>query len=267
MGSDDLAPLLVPHHSADSGPTPALSSEEPARYGQGTILTWDAETFENTVRFRGTVLQNLPVMAGTDALTFQPGDKVGIMYWAPAGGSGVFWILPRIIVPGSGAAEQAIASMQTDIGRRVAAAVLADRIHTVVAAGQTRISSGTFGDGTAAGPVVPDVEITEAGKALVIISAMVDSNPLNLSRTGGVRMSFEVSGATNLPPSVLRGLGLMQGVEVVGSTGSHSFGGTLAAVEVVNLNPGTHTFTAKYASAVDGHEVSFSGRSLTVIAF
>ena len=59
----------------------------------------------------------------------------------------------------------------------------------------------------------------------------------------------------------------MQGVEVVGSTGSHSTGGTLAAVEIVELNPGTHTFTAKYASGVDGHEVSFSGRSLTVIAF
>lgn len=265
--SDDLADLLVPHWTQGAPPRPTLGVPgQPASYGQGVLASWNPTTFENTVYFHGAVLENLPVMAGPDALAFRAGDVVGIMYWSPQGGSGQYWILPRIIVPGSDAAQQAIASMQTDIGRRVSAAVLADRIHSAQASGQTLTSSSSFGDGSSGGPVISDVEITEAGKALVIISATLDSNPMNLSSMGGAQMSFEVSGATNLPPTMLRGLGLMQGVEVVSSTGSHRTGGTLAAVEVVELNPGTHTFTAKYAS-VGGQEVVFSGRSLTVIAF
>lgn len=271
MDSDDLSELITPHHSADSGPTPALSSEEPARYGQGVILTWDPETFANTVQFRGTTLVNLPVMAGTDALTFVPGDRVGIMFWAPAGGSGVYWILPRIIVPGSGAAAQAIAALTTDLGRAVAAAVFADRILSESDAAAGTRTSASFGDLTGAdpGPIVADVEITEAGRALVMVTALVRGQVGTTAGASEGVMSVEVAGATTIAPDAVDSY-LDSGIERgTASNTVTSYQRFTALGLIPDLNPGLHTFTARYAGFVSGGgtAVQFTQRNLTVIAF
>lgn len=261
--SDDLADLLVPHWTQGAPPRPTLGVPgQPASYGQGVLAAWNPTTFENTVYFHGAVLENLPVMAGPDALAFRAGDVVGIMYWSPQGGSGQYWILPRIIVPGSDAAQQAIASMQTDIGRRVSSAVLADRIHSAQAGGQTLTSSTSFGDGSSGGPVISDVEITEAGLALVFVGCLIDVGPRAGGQIGGY-MSFEVSGATSVAPSVLTAVNI--GGSVDGA--SHRVGGRFMAAEWVPLNPGVHTFTARYASQVGGEDARFSRRTMIVVAF
>lgn len=267
MQSDDLAPLITPHHSSDSGPTPALSSEEPAKYGQGTILTWNSETFENTVRFRGTTLVNLPVMAGTDALTFVPGDKVGIMHWAPSGGSGVFWILPRIIVPGSGAAEQAIAALKTNLGRSVALAVFGEAIRIDEHSQVLSITSTSFADPAIGdpGPTVEDVTISDTGRALVFVSADLSPTPDGTGDTSNLEMGIQVSGATSISAgsAVVR---LGQGT-VDGSTLS-SPSGELAGVDMIDgLNPGVHTFTAKYRVSATSGTGTVSIPTMIVIPF
>lgn len=89
MRTDDLAPLLVPPPSAA------------VRYGQGKILTWDAETFANKVEWRGVTLTNVPVLAGVSALGYAPGDVVGLLGWAPSsGGIGSWWIIGKLSIPG-----------------------------------------------------------------------------------------------------------------------------------------------------------------------
>lgn len=95
-GTDDLSDFLA---SAPPGGV---------RYGQGTIVTWDQETFENAIDWDGTVLRDLPVIAGLEAFGFRPGDSVGLLGWDASGkrGTTTWWILGRLIVPG--ASEEAI---------------------------------------------------------------------------------------------------------------------------------------------------------------
>lgn len=69
------------------------------RYGQGTVLTWDPATFENTVSFRSLTLTNLPILGKIDGLSLKAGDVVGLMGWAPNGGFGAWWILGELGTP------------------------------------------------------------------------------------------------------------------------------------------------------------------------
>lgn len=90
MSTSDLALLLVPPPSAA------------VRYGQGKILTWDPDTFDNTIEFRGVTLFNVPVLSSVQALGFQTGDTVGLLGWAPSsGGMGSWWIIGKLAIPGT----------------------------------------------------------------------------------------------------------------------------------------------------------------------
>jgi len=82
--SDDLAPLLGPQDM------PGL------RFGQGTVLTWDAETGANTINYHGAVLPNVPILNTGEAIALKAGHIVGLLSWL-----GSYWILGRITVPGS----------------------------------------------------------------------------------------------------------------------------------------------------------------------
>lgn len=70
-----------------------------ARRGQGTILTWDAVTLENTVDFRGDEYVNMPLLTVTNAVDYNAGDIVIIEGWAPDGKLSSWYILGKVIKP------------------------------------------------------------------------------------------------------------------------------------------------------------------------
>lgn len=90
----DLARLVAPQ-----------TSFQGMRFSQGTILTWNPATFENTVDWKptgaqgGITLTNLPILGRIDGLSLKAGDVVGLMGWAPNGGFGSWWILGELAVP------------------------------------------------------------------------------------------------------------------------------------------------------------------------
>src|SRR5690554_7513479 len=61
---DDLSRLLVQQ------PQPG------ARFGQGTLRAWNPATFEHVIEWRGLRITDATILAGVDALTWQPGDQV-----------------------------------------------------------------------------------------------------------------------------------------------------------------------------------------------
>ncbi|HEY0638721.1 MAG TPA: hypothetical protein VGD67_13810 [Pseudonocardiaceae bacterium] len=86
MRSEDLAPLF-------GGDPPGLT------FHQGTILTWNAQTGQNTVAVAGAVLTDVPMaQQGPEALTIRAGQVVTLLGWRSS-----FWILGRVATPGSGA--------------------------------------------------------------------------------------------------------------------------------------------------------------------
>ena len=251
MSMEDLATILVPP------PTQAVT------YGQGKILSWDPDTFENAIEWRGITLHNLPVLSGAEALTYQSGDVVGLLGWAPnPGATGSWWILGRLVLPGAGRAEAAIQWMTSTLGAALARSVIAEVIQadSNLVQGTTTTEDAwvdlTFGGNPNPGPEVT-VEIGPARRAVVLVMASIQNND-----AGQGWMSFEVSGATSRAPSILgaatlRSHNLTNSAEV-GSTGINL---------VDNLNEGTHTFTAKYRVSNLGSNLGFSNRVLLVIPF
>lgn len=219
------------------------------RYGQGRILTWSQSTFNNTIAYRGGVLENLPVLSGPDALTYRPNDTVAIMSWSPNGGASVHWIMGRVIVPGPGRGEEAIEWMTTELGRRIAAAVFADRIHAdhidnqgSLTTENTWIDSLDFAGSPSPGPSI-NMEITESGRAIVFVGAHIqvldgetgwmtcrvddEPNPFSGSSTAVVRC----------PQGIVSGLGVASvGISLIEGldAGIHEFKASYMATDVVN---------------------------------
>jgi hypothetical protein len=101
------------------------------------------------------------------------------------------------------------------------------------------------------GPSVP-VTIGEAGRCIVLVGCQIVPNA-----THGGSMAFAISGATSRAADIAQAY-IVDMPAATGLAGSR-------AVVVEGLNPGAHTFTAKYASG--GGTVLFRDRSLTVIPF
>lgn len=228
--ADDLTSLYTT--GVDPGPA------QPMAYRQGTVVTWNPLTAQNTVLVGGTVMADLPILNTSEARLLGPGAKVGLMV---AGRTTM--ILGRITIPGTPEAATALEAVAgafyigstPDYGERATAA-WAD-------------PTGT------GGPVVADVPIGRSGKALVIVSATIaTTGPAYMG--GG--MSYVISGATTraTPPA---GQDLNQQ-----ATNGWGFGASRVFLEE-GLNTGLHTFTAKYRS-VGVTTVAFQDRVMVVIA-
>lgn len=94
-GSDDLTPFLVPP------PTATM------RFGQGRVISWDPTTLTNVIEWQGTRLEDLPVLAGIEALGITSGDTVGLAGWDPGGQAGntQWFVLGRLHLPGEDAPD------------------------------------------------------------------------------------------------------------------------------------------------------------------
>lgn len=248
------------------------------RYGQGKVIAWNPETFENIIEWNGQSLHDLPVVGSTDALSFRPGQFVALHSVDSSGALGVtqWWIAGRLIVPGEGNAEQVVSFMRGQLAREISAEIFADRISNDYDEFVAERNLNTWGDptnGADPGPSVT-VNVSDAGRALVMVGCNTISSTLDsasvLGNQGGL-IGVEVSGDTTLIPDnnrVLRStmfkyndggaVTLVDGVRVI-STLSFSF--------PVEVNPGENTFTMKYAKSGATNKLTVDNRSLTVIAF
>lgn len=243
MRADDLAPLLAPGR----GDPAAI------RGGKGTVIEWNPLTGENVIRFRGTDLVDLPIVASSsELLLIQPGDQV-LLHIFGNGGVATIYIVGRVTVPGSPEARAAILN------------ALADNIFSATVTTAQSTGSATFTDLGTVGPVVSNVPIGASGRALIYITANIfASKPSDATDIEGI-MSYAISGATSRNPSDDEALRLGHNNIPAGAI----YGRKTAVSLAENLTPGSTTFTAKYRiqTASATQTVIFSVRNLTVIAF
>lgn len=94
MASSDDISVLIGRNAKPDTTNPTSHT-----YRQGTILTFDPATGNNTVNLAGAVLTNLPVVNIGDSVTLRPGDAILIGKMNHA-----MFILGRVVPAGSGPA-------------------------------------------------------------------------------------------------------------------------------------------------------------------
>ena len=257
---DDLSRLLVQQ------PQPG------ARFGQGTLREWDPATFEHVIEWRGLRITGATILAGVDALTWQPGDQVLLLGADQSGRRGwTDWmVLGRAITPGPGAGEQAIDWMRSSLVRLLVDDIVQELIGSpagatlirgligqasaqAFVAGQVSTSSTSWQN--LGGPSVT-VDVGDSGRALVEFGAVVTTSPGEHAA-----MSFQVSGATSQPPSGARSIQQQTDASTAIVTTQS------AAVLVTGLNPGTHTFAARYTTFLTTGSGFWSNRYLIVTPY
>ena len=234
--SEDLAPLIAP----DTGEPGVI------RAGQGVVLEWNPDTGENLIRYRGTDLRNLPIVASsTEILALKPGDVV-MLHLIGAAGASTAYIVGRVSRPGPEVAEL--------IQRVLSTNTYSATVATMQSTGPT--SPATFVDLATPGPTLANIPIRN-GRCLVTVSA-------HMSHPGAIfahaSMGFQISGATS------RGANLDQSLQFTISNESFVLGASRTFL-IEGLNSGLHTFTAKYANGSASGTASWENRTITVIAF
>lgn len=247
LDSEDLAPLLT---AAQGDPT-AL------RGGTATVIAWNSETGENVIEFRGTNLTNLPmVVSSAEVLQIQPGDKVLLNIFG-TGGFATVYIVGRVAQPGPGMRDLILSTVANNI-------VAASDLSVGTRSGSVA-NTYVWGDltGSSVGPSVT-VTVGNSGKALVLFSAEI-GHGAPVSQGIGAWTSVDVSGATAIGPDKDWALGFNE--NPVNEAGIWSAGQQKL---YTGLNPGTHTFTLKYAVFPVASSVSvtcdFAEREIAVFA-
>lgn len=236
MSVDDLAGAI---------PDPSRQPLQPMGYRQGTIVTWNPVTLENTVDVGGAVLPNVPVLGVAEATTFQPGTTVGLMVvestWA---------IVGTFVRPGTAAAAQAIS-------------LLSSRTKAQTINVQETTTSFAWTDLATVGPSVT-VTIGPSGRALMFLSAKGGWSLVVADVYQGAFMTAQLSGANTLAAD-LQWAAFIETQH--GSTTFATVSATIASAYTFdNLTPGETTFTAKYSVGASGRPVDFNRRTLVVIA-
>jgi len=251
--SEDLSPLIAP----DTGEPGAV------RAGQGVVVEWSPDTGENVIRYRGTDLHDLPIVASsTEILAIRPGDVV-MLHLIGAGGAGgpsTAYIVGRVSRPGP------------DVAAAIRAGVASGFFTASVSAFETLAQSG-WHDLTTPGPSLSSVPVGESGKALIIVGCeMGVGGPNAFPSSRYAAMSFEArdslgnvatSDVGTLVPSGNRALELQ--IPASADTDVIRVTASSPPILATGLAPGEYTFTAKYSSTA-GFEAQFGDRNITVIA-
>ncbi|HKS46358.1 MAG TPA: hypothetical protein VJT49_14855 [Amycolatopsis sp.] len=195
-------------------------------YHIGVVTAWDDATAANTVLVNGQSFGDLRVITAGPAIGIAAGDTVVLLRAQTQ-----YFILGKVAATGASAAMRSKSDFVSP---------------------QEGTSSTTFTDLTTVGPTVPTY-IGSSGSALVMTSTTVVC-PVNVT----ARMSFAISGATTQTAAAYRGCRFYSGE-------AGAFISLSNAVQVIGLNQGSTTFTAKYLS--DGGSTDFVNRSLIVIPF
>jgi hypothetical protein len=253
---DDPAQLHVPPNI-----------EGPPIFAVGILEEWNPTTFVGSVRYRGALLRNLAVINRVEALSFTVGQQVSLLGRTGTGVFTSFAILGSFLTPGTTAAEEAIAFLQSDLAHQISSEIFADRIHSAKVLTQQATTSTSFTDLATVGPEIEDVPI-EIGVAIVSVGAKIyidlGSAPDQMAGYMGCAVSGATSVVASVDDSVYKEFGSQSG-----STGSWASGIRASYIyPITGLNPGLHTFTAKYrVAAADDTSVNFSDRQMVVIAF
>lgn len=244
---DDLAALF--------GPAPARPSQE-VRFRQGTIVTFDPTTWENTVDVGGAVMANLPLLGVGEASLLVPGASVGILVAGDR--SQTMFLLGRNVDP------------NTD-DQRSASALLNSQIYTdfVTSPSGDVCTSATYVDLANVGPQVT-VPVGASGRILVIATAQVQwATGFAAASLGDGRFDVAFAGANIRSPNEtsdpLVGLATIQTNTSAGTNANvGQFSVTTQAV-FSGLNVGATLITMKYRRAATVTiDTTFFRRTLTV---
>lgn len=84
MSGDDLTPFLMPGPKSDVG------------FHSGVVVTWNADTGENTIEVAGAFLTDVPILNTGEAIALKAGHVVGLLRFKQT-----YFVLGRVTVPGS----------------------------------------------------------------------------------------------------------------------------------------------------------------------
>lgn len=219
MRSANLAPLIL-----------AAAGGGELGFRQGTVVSWDPDTGENTIRVGGSDLADLPVLSAS-AITLAPGDVVGILRYRSS------WMILGSVTTSS---------------LRIRAAHSDSATHTITA-------DSLFHDLTAdPGPSVT-VTIGNSRQCVVLMAMAINA------KNSEVGCGVAVSGASSIAPlnTASAGGGAFGPTDttIVGSCSSFQ---VITADD--GLEAGSNTFTLQYiAQNGTGGSHLFWDRRITVI--
>lgn len=245
-GSDDLAPLFA---------APQDGAAQLTYFRTGVVTAWDPNTLENTVTVGGVSMTNLNVLGVADAAAIEVGSVVGINVVGR-----VYAITGRYVIPGTADASSAVS-------------LLSARTQADTVSDAEDVTLATYGDLPTFGPEVT-INVGPSGRCLVILTSYValfsEINGGDTYTAAG--MSYELSGANTytLPsPFSFNGLVVSDSIGGPADGPTHGNEGVYCWVGIESgLNPGSTTFTAKYAGFAPstGDAPVMAERSLVVIA-
>lgn len=247
MGTlNDVAGLFLP---PSPGPAQAMA------YRQGTVITFNPATLENTVNVGGTVLENLPLLGVGEATLLTPGAVVGLMAIG-GGGAKSFAIIGRLVRPNTADATEAIGLLNS--------LIFADTVAT-----QESRTATSFGDLATVGPAVT-VTVRPSGRLLVVLTSQmqfIEGASAGLAQRGGY-VSVDLSGANTI--DALTASDIVLGacnlaVQDPDLTSIVLQGSYTAAGVFEGLDEGVTVVTMKYASQYSGEQMDFGRRNLIVI--
>lgn len=232
---------------------PAAKPSQDMRYRQGTVVTFNPVTLQNTVDVGGTILTDLPLLGVGEATLLVPGSVVGIVsIGSTAAGSDTWAILGRLVVPNTAQASDAVSLLNA---RTKTAQILDDEL----------TSSGTYTDLGTFGPSV-DVMVGPSGRLSVTIGAIIGISCAGVADGRGGFMSYQVSlGGTAIGPVDDANCAALQtsyNSAPVGYTVLY-YVATSRQSTLSGLTPGAvYTLTAKYKCT--GAQAEFMDRSISV---
>lgn len=238
MRSNNLVPLLT------KGRDPGMGLRK------GVVVSWNAQTAENSVLVGDTVMTNLPILNTSEAAILSTGNVVSIL------ADGATWgILGRFTVPGTPEAVSALSSLRTE---------------SVTVSGSDAFTTTSFAyPSVNVGPVVA-ITVGPSGRLLILLSANISAQATaaaNNTVTPGGQMGFELTGANTLASAAARALRVSGSILVTSSAATFSTAGSVGKhVLLTGLNPGLTTVTAMYSKISDAVQANISDRNITAIA-
>ena len=242
MRAEDLAPLLT------SGPGAA----DTIRGGQGVVVEWESLTAENVIRFRGTDLVNLPILAtSTEVMLIKPGDPV-FLHIVGSGATATIYVVGRITQPGT---PQAASFFELFGFQTATETTQGDALSLFSSMGDLQPPANP-------GPSVT-VNVGQTRRVLVLVQAEIVSTR-GSQGFGGGNVGIQLSGANTAAASDQIGLMWAKWQEFTGAafeswacTGSHFYTG---------LNPGSTTFTMKYGKSASDADLDTVVKNRSIMA-
>lgn len=230
-----IADLITRGVSAPTGP-------EDVGFHTGTILAWDESSQTNTVLLNNVVLTNLKAIQNGIGVLYGAGDSVFIIRKQSQ-----YFVVGKVSAPGSALPNQ----------------IRYGEVSTFESTGST-----TYTDLATVGPTISNVLIGSSRRFLLMVNVAINLSGTVPTNTfvGGI-MSVDITGASTISTvGTVSAQWLGNGV-TVGTGGLAYVTRNFVMTSGNGVNPGLHTFKAKYLSLAATPSVGFRDRNITVIPF